>query len=146
MQRTLLFCAFAALAACAGHSDTVPADSSAASEDELTTNDLTTDQQKLVLLLIDDRCGDSWCEGDYDFRFKKMVCAFTTKESCTMTVMAIDTADVHRYYWRSCKMTGILRWEDLVQTFPNGYQDITDPFFDKLTTCMDSIEANLPPA
>jgi hypothetical protein len=139
-----LWCAWV-IAGCGGRPDS--ADASSVSEDELrATNDLTAEEQKLVLRLVDNRCGDTWCDGDYDWRFKKITCSFASKQACTMTTMAIDTIDTHKYYWRSCKMTGIRSFDEMVVTFPNGYQDITEAFGTKLDDCMAKLERSLPPA
>lgn len=141
-----------ALAACSAPSsdapsdgDTVPADAS--EELKKTANDLTAAQEKLVLQLIDDLCGDSWCEGAHDYVFAKMRCSFTAK-TCTLTMKIIDPAydaQPERDFWRSCKMTSIDAFTSMVDTAQNGYQSLSDPFYDKLNGCVDKLEATIPP-
>lgn len=52
------------------------------------TGDLVAEQDKALgeittLQLIDNACGDIWCEGDFDFNFKSFNCRFD-KEICTL--------------------------------------------------------------
>ena len=38
---------------------------------------LSAEQQTIVLKAIDDDCGDTWCEGDFNYRFKRLSCDFS---------------------------------------------------------------------
>jgi hypothetical protein len=129
--------------------DATPADgdqdveAEASSEDALAAakNDLTAKQAKDLLLMINDHCSDAWCETDYHFDFRKIVCDFTAS-SCTFTAK-VDFE--RKSYWRSCKMRNVgKKYSAIVQTFPNGFQDITDAFFDKLGTCTVRVEKSIP--
>ena len=109
-------------------------------------NDLTAAQAKLVLKLIDDRCGDTWCEGDNNFGFRTMKCQFGAA-SCTMTYQ-IFTPEYAGHpkatYWRSCKTTGITSFASMVDTAANGYQSLNWDFYLKLDTCITAAESKLP--
>lgn len=150
--RTSILAAFvgAVLAACASPSASPPDDADAQAQDELRStakNDLASGDEKKVLTMLDDHCGDAWCEGDYDWQFKKLRCTYADA-SCTLTLFITDPAvdgQPARYFWRSCKMTGLPAWTSLVETFPNGYEDLTDGFFGKVSDCIDRLESRLPP-
>jgi hypothetical protein len=116
-------------------------------DDKADANDLTTAKQKIALKVIDDICGDTWCEGDFDFGFKKIVCHFG-KGTCTVTMLIWPRQDTRPIptYWRSCKISGLHGFADLVDTAPSGYQSIDQAFYDKMTTCTMKITDRLPPA
>lgn len=110
-------------------------------------NDLSTAQAKIVRFQLDQVCGDTWCDGDFWFSFKKVVCHFG-KGTCTITALIAPVTDAHPVpvYWRSCKIAGLHAFTDLVDTAPNGYQSLHWDFYEKMTDCTMKIVAKLPPA
>ncbi len=52
-------------------------------------NDLSATQAQALLTEIDNICGDTWCEGDFNFSFNSLVCDFT-KGECTLDYEFID--------------------------------------------------------
>lgn len=112
----------------------------------LTRSALTQAQSKTVLKLIDNICGDTWCDGDYDFGFRKLTCT-RAAHSCTLTLQVFPREGVPTTapsYWRSCKTTGFRGFASLVATGPNGYQSLQQDYYAALTECIASIEAKLP--
>src|SRR5262245_7582380 len=73
---------FSLLAACAQASGS---STSNVTDDRL----LTEDEEKQVLTEIDNICGDTWCEGDFDFSFNALDCR-TTTSSCRFDFELID--------------------------------------------------------
>ncbi len=138
-----LFAAAAALlAGCSASSDDNEqvAQSVAAVEE---SSDLTDEQRQTVLKLLDDACADSWCEGDYDWHFPKIVCHFGD-QSCTLTLRITDPRpNPPATYWRSCKTSDVKAYTDLVRTSPNGYSSLADEFYDQVSDCVDRIEKEL---
>lgn len=120
-----------------------------ASADDLkadTISSLTVAQARTVLRLIDNTCGDTWCDGDFDFAFKKIVCQ-PTRNSCTLTTLVTYPAfsdQTPSYYWRSCRMIGVSHFGDLVATCASGYQTLTAGFYDDLSACIQKIEGSIP--
>jgi len=111
--------------------------------DPLTTSDLPKEQSAVVLKLLDDICGDTWCEGEYDWHFPKIVCHFSAG-TCTLTFRITDAnEEPPKTYWRSCRVEGFERFEDMVETAPNGYQSLKDAFYTKVSTCIEGIEDHL---
>ena len=153
--RSLIFVSFAcaSLVACASPTaartdasndvEETPGETS----DALTSaNDLKPAQEKLILKLVDDVCGDSWCEGDYNFKFAKLKCSFTAK-TCTITLDIIDPQDgakPQRDFWRSCKMTKIAGFTSMIDTAPNGFQSLGDDFYSKVDACITKLESHIP--
>jgi hypothetical protein len=114
----------------------------------VTASALTSAESHTILDLIDDACGDAWCEGDYNYAFKRFTCK-TTTHSCTLTVIVIDEGDpaahtATRSFWRSCKIPGFSGFDGIVETAANGYQGLTDGYFDKLNDCMEAIDGSVP--
>ncbi len=111
----------------------------------LSVNALSAAQTKTALRLIDTICGDTWCDGDYDFRFRRLTCN-TVSKTCTLTLQAFPVEGVlssKRSYWRSCKTPGFTGFASLVGTAANGYQSLNGDYYDALTECMMRIEPNL---
>ncbi|HTJ42802.1 MAG TPA: hypothetical protein VL463_11950 [Kofleriaceae bacterium] len=147
--------AFLAAAACTDSTpidtgDVVVTDDTAApspDDQKADANDLSTTQAKTVRFELDQVCGDTWCDGDFDFSFKKAVCHFGAG-TCTITALIWPRQETKPIpvYWRSCKISGLHRFEDLIDTAPNGYQSLHWDFYEKMTTCTMKIVSKLPPA
>jgi hypothetical protein len=111
----------------------------------LAVNALSVAQAKTTLRLIDDICGDTWCDGDYDFGFRRLTCS-KAAHTCTLTLQAFPVEGVissQKSYWRSCKTPGFTGFASLVSTAPNGYQSLNDEYYDTLSECISRVEANL---
>ncbi|MDB4965455.1 MAG: hypothetical protein JWN44_1144 [Myxococcales bacterium] len=109
--------------------------------------DLTAAQRKAALFQLNQICGDTWCSGDWSFTFKKLTCKLDAG-SCTWTALIEPSVPVAKpvpVYWRSCKVTGLRSFADLVSTAPNGYQSINQTYYMASTDCVQQIEPKLPP-
>jgi hypothetical protein len=142
------FLIFAALAcaACAAADGSAPADGAPldTAGEELARNALTTQQEKTALELIDGICGDTWCEGDDDFRFDALRCC-TASQSCTLSfeILPRDGGAGGRGYRRSCRTRGFTGFASLVDTAPNGYESLDQDYYFALTDCISALEAKL---
>jgi hypothetical protein len=140
-----------AASASASAADSAEVEAGDAIEQDLTKakNDLSAKQAADVVDMINGHCGDSWCEGDLDLNFTKLVCDFTAR-TCTFTVLvtdpgATDAKADDRTFWRSCKMTQVgTKYADIVDTAKNGWQDLSDPFYAKLDACVTKVEDGIP--
>jgi hypothetical protein len=135
------------LACSAGTTPAVEVNEAAATDETeaLTKNALSPAQSKTALKLIDDICGDTWCDGDYNFGFRRLTCA-KAAHTCTLTLQVFPDAGVTsaaRSYWRSCKTSGFTGFDSLVSTAPSGYQSLQSDYYDALTECIFRIEGNL---
>ena len=94
---------------------------------------------------IDNICGDTWCDGDWNWSFKKIACKLDLG-SCTWTALISPSVPVARpvpVYWRSCKVSGVHSFEDLVTT-TGTYQEIDQSYYQASTDCVFKIEPKLP--
>ena len=137
------------LAACGAASPSDVEDSEAtpvaAVTEALSTNALTPAEAKTTLKLVDDICGDTWCDGDYDFHFRRLTCNGPA-ETCTLVFQVIPrdgVASPRPLFGRSCKTHGFTGFDSLVTTAPNGYQSLDQSYYDELTECVSRIEEKL---
>ena len=136
--------------AAADESQGIEADAQSTQE-ELRSNALTKKQANTVLELVDDICGDSWCEGDHDFHFDRVECTRPCGKlagTCSLTfrVFPYDSdLKTGPTYTRTCKTRGFQNFQSLVDTATNGYQSLNWEYYDALSTCINQVESALPP-
>lgn len=111
------------------------------SDSALCKNALSAAEERTALKLIDDICGDTWCEGDNNFAFEKLTCR---GGSCTLRLAIIPREDDPPTYDRSCTTRGFSGFSSLVQTAPNDYQSLQPTFYDALSACINRLEDALP--
>jgi hypothetical protein len=116
---------------------------------ELSRPALSKPQEATVLKLIDDICGDTWCEGDNNFRFDRLDCrkgCAGHAGSCQLTfrVFSYDTdVETGPTYTRTCRTDDFSGFGSLVAT--NGqYQSLVPEYYDALTQCISRVEEQLP--
>ena len=118
---------------------------------ELSTSTLTKKQARTVLDLVDDICGDSWCEGDHNFHFDQIQCTRPcgkTPGTCRLAFRLFPyDSDLESgpTYTRTCKTLGFTGFSSLVETAQNGYQSLNWAFYDALSACISKLESELPP-
>ena len=121
---------------------------SAVSE-ELARSALGPRQQATVLELIDGICGDTWCEGDHNFRFDSLHCRAGCRGhagQCVLTfrIFGHDTdVETGPTYTRSCRTGGFTGFDSLVETHDH-YQSLTSSYYGALTECISEVEDALP--
>lgn len=133
-----------ALGGCAMDTDDAATEEMASlgeSDSALCKNALSAAEERTTLKLIDDICGDTWCEGDNNFAFEKLTCR---GKSCTLRLLIIPREDDPPTYSRSCTTRGFSGFSSLVQTAPNGYQSLQPAFYDALSACINRLEDALP--
>ena len=112
---------------------------------------LTKQQASTVLKLVDDICGDTWCDGDYNFHFDQIQCTRgcgNAPGTCRIAfrMFPFDSdLDTGPTYARSCKTPGFTGFASLVDTAANGYQSLNWDYYDALSTCISESESKLPP-
>jgi hypothetical protein len=111
-------------------------------DEGLLGNALTRSEVKTVLKLVDDICGDTWCEGDSNFRFRHLYCESNAGTCALMFQMAVrDDAPLPRWHWQTCRTSGFLGFDSLVNTTSGGYQWLTDDYYEALSACIDRLES-----
>ena len=123
------------------------------SAEALSSSALTKKQASTVLKLIDDICGDSWCEGDHNFHFDQIQCqkpcGNTRAGTCQLTfrIFPYDSdLETGPSYVRTCKTRGFTGFSSLVDTAANGYQSLNWDYYDALSACISEVESQLPPS
>lgn len=107
---------------------------------------LSGHEQRVVLDLIDDACGDAWCEGDYRFDFRDYSCD-RPHRTCTLRLrLAPYTDEAPHWYRRSGQVTGFVRFAQMVTTSPTGTQALAPRFYEAVNTLINDIEATVPAA
>ena len=119
------------------------------SDSALCKNALSPAEEKTTLKLIDDICGDTWCDGDDDFAFDRLTCRPGAPKapsggSCTLGLRLIPRDDSGRSYARTCTTSGFFGFDSLVDTAENGYRSLDWDYYLALTDCISELEAELP--
>ncbi|CBW26641.1 hypothetical protein BMS_1819 [Halobacteriovorax marinus SJ] len=104
---------------------------------------LTSSQKNEVLTQIDNICGDTWCEGDYDYSFNEINCDSETK-TCALNFDYIsythneDGWDVvgEQRSTVTCTIEGVSKYEDMVDT-GRRYGGLVWDFYEKVGECTD---------
>jgi hypothetical protein len=115
----------------------------------LVKNALSAAQQATALKLIDDICGDTWCEGDHNFSFDRLQCRTGCAGkggTCKLTfrIFSYDTdIETGPTYVRSCTTPGFNGFDSLVKT-TNGYQSLQPEYYSALSECIGQVESRLP--
>jgi hypothetical protein len=118
-------------------------------ESALCRNALAPSQEKAVLKLIDDICGDTWCEGDNNFAFERLTCRAGASGSpdggtCTLKLRIIPREDDPPSYSRACTTRGFSGFDSLVETAQSGYQSLRWDYYLALSDCINELESALP--
>jgi hypothetical protein len=91
---------------------------------------ITTAQERVVLRLIDDICGDTWCEGDHALRFTRFSC-HSKRASCLLAVrIASRSQEPLQWRRRSYPVRGSVRYTDMVSTGPDGTRSLQPAFLE----------------
>lgn len=89
-----------------------------------------------VLRVIDETCGDAWCEGPYEFRFESLMINPETDETTVSFVWRNEFGkDTSRLHFSDCTISGFTRAEDIVK-----WDYVLDRgFFNELNDCIEDV-------
>ena len=96
---------------------------------------------------IDNICGDTWCEGDYKFRFQKVVLVpkdnstqvfFTMRQTDGVEVSPAATIRSQQFYV-SCQVSGFSSFAGIMEADDRLNWD----FYSSLSDCINSLEGRL---
>lgn len=145
LRRLFAACLLAVVAALAlaAPASAAPAPTAAASSTWVPPR-LTPVQEATVLKLIDDICGDTWCEGDSAFDFRHFAC-HPRLHSCTLRLrIAPLTDEPLRWTWRSGEVHGFTRYGQMVRTSAGGATSLQPAFYDAVNELVNRLEASVP--
>ena len=104
---------------------------------------LTAVQERVVLGLIDDICGDTWCEGEHAFRFRSFSCH--PRRGCVLRVrLASWSPEPLRWHDRSARVLGFPRFSDMVVTAPDGQRSLRPAFYEAVGRAVRLMTASVP--
>ena len=115
----------------------------AAGPPSATRTGVTAAQERVVLRLVDDICGDTWCEGDHAFRFRSFACH--PRRGCLLRVqLASWSSEPLRWHSRSARITGFRRFTDMVVTAPDGSRSLQPAFYEAVGDAVRTMTASVP--
>lgn len=126
--------------------------------------DLSPIQNRAVVKGLNNICGDTWCEGDYNWSFNQLKCNFAAKEcSIEITLMEsisdMSAKDKKAYlkrilavpsvsydknedteyvtYTQTCPILGVKKVSDIYNTKDDEYSELV---YDKVNNCVSTME------
>lgn len=104
---------------------------------------VTAAQERVVLRLVDDLCGDTWCEGDHVLRFRSFSCH--PRRGCVLRVhLASWSQEPLRWRVRSARVLGFPRFGDMVVTAPSGDRSLQPAFGRAVGRAVRGMTASVP--
>jgi hypothetical protein len=104
---------------------------------------VTAAQERVVLRLVDDICGDTWCEGDHAFRFRSFSC--TPRRGCVLRAQVASWShEPLRWHSRSARVVGFPRFRDMVVTGPGGDRWLQPAFYEAVGRAVRSMTDSVP--
>lgn len=110
---------------------------------------LSRSQAKEILEAIDQQCGDTWCEGDFNWSFNKIKCDFG-KGECKLSIELIDTdtGEEKKRYPRKVVVKGFHSFSEMVEVLHGGagnrrFVVLRDTFSDKLNDAFNAAEVSV---
>ena len=104
---------------------------------------ITAAQERVVLRLVDDLCGDTWCEGEHAFRFRSFTCH--PRRGCVLRVrLAPWSSEPLRWHDRSARILGFSRYRDMVATAPGGHRSLQPAFTEAVGRAIGTMTAGVP--
>lgn len=105
---------------------------------------LTHAESRVVLHLVDNICGDTWCEGDHAFRFRSFAC-HPKRGACVLRVQIASWSEQPmRWRWRAQRVRGFARYSDMVTTGPGGERSLRPAFYAAVGEAVRRIQATVP--
>lgn len=107
---------------------------------------LTNNQKIIVLEEIDNICGDTWCEGDFNFSFNEITCDSKT-QSCQIEMDLIDDYNCENedgcdspFYSGTCSLANLNKYEDMIDE-SRRWRSLNDDFYFALSDCISDLES-----
>ncbi|MBT6325171.1 MAG: hypothetical protein HOJ35_04325 [Bdellovibrionales bacterium] len=95
------------------------------------------DYESLVLETVDNICGDSWCEGDFDFEFLEFKLSESEKQAKLQFVLILETNGQYLIHTAKCNLKGYTKISEIIEkeTRYNRY-NLTDRYYEELSLCI----------
>ena len=93
----------------------------------------------LALELIDNICGDTWCEGDFNFEFNNLEINKKDKSAVVNFEMIDEWYDTEKRFPTFCIIPNITSFKDIID-FNSNKKYLTDYFYETLSECISNRE------
>jgi hypothetical protein len=111
------------------------------------------EMEQISLTAIDNICGDSWCEGEYDYSFDSLKCDYFGRSECVLKFQYIEWGDfgvqfpdgrVVAKHSATCSVPGITSYEQMLEDFAGLLQrgewhwaQLTDLMYENVGECIE---------
>jgi hypothetical protein len=109
-------------------------------------NDLSRHERRVALSAIDGICGDTWCEGDFDYRFNRMKCNFTIGVCRLDFDAGPRPPENQKMKWtrsEKCFLVGIHAFSDLIDSWGNS-GSLNQAAYEQITKCIEEKIERIP--
>ena len=101
----------------------------------------TAAQRKEVVRAIDDVCGDTWCEGDFNFQFNDFSCDKKTF-ACELNFQFIKSDNTVKGTFSPVQICRFENIKEFNQVMDTKYS-LADSFYEALTDCISEKEDHI---
>ena len=98
-------------------------------------------ERNQVIRTIDNTCGDSWCEGDYNFKFVNFSCD-KFKKACDLSFHFIKSDEQEKQIYSPIQVCHFKNIKNLSQ-IKDGDFSLNQNFYDELTECISNRESEV---
>lgn len=102
------------------------------------TNVITSNEKDHILHMIDEVCADTWCAGDYDYKFTSFNCNSDSR-NCTLSFKIIDRdarGNEPKEVLRRCNFKNVVGIKNIVDD-----DKLNEEFYDQLNICITNRES-----
>jgi hypothetical protein len=99
---------------------------------------ITKWQEKQVLTALSSYCGNSWCEGDFDYKFKSLKCK-AKSDSCQLGFTLVNRSEKTRMK-SACEYSPVRNFREILKD-AGGPEALNDGFLEALDDCFEKAEA-----
>jgi hypothetical protein len=101
--------------------------------------DFSEAQLSEALTAIDNICGDTWCEGEYNFEFHTIECS---DNRCTVDMTLFSETES---FEGSCTVENINSISDVIVVEERyKWVDLSESFYEELSECISNLETSSP--
>ena len=93
----------------------------------------------LALELIDNICGDTWCEGDFNFEFFEFKLDVEKAEAMVSFKLISEWGKEPKFFETDCTVNNINSMYDVIGSY-RGRPELNNNFFEELSLCISDKE------
>ena len=98
---------------------------------------ITKWQEKQVLKALTSYCANSWCEGDYDYKFKSLKCE-AHADACRLGVVLVSRTE-KAHTKTECRYSPVRNFREIMADV-GGPESLNDGFLESLDDCFEKAE------